>query len=93
MKKKIAIVFAVIFSASVSAKQYVKNIDIKFDSLQSGKNWFENPTIVYADIKELQEIINAGFVIESITPITRKFGYGSYTNRLIIVYRDNRQGD
>ena len=87
MKKKIAIVFAVIFSASVSAKQYVKNIDIKFDSLQS------NPSLVYTDIKELQEIINAGFVIESITPITRKFGYGSYTNRLIIVYRDNRQGD
>ena len=87
MKKKIAIVFAVIFSASVSAKQYVKNIDIKFDSLQS------NPSLVYTDIKELQEIINAGFVIESITPITRKFGYGSYTNRLIIVYRDNRQGE
>lgn len=93
MKKKIAIVVAVIFAASVSAKQYVKNIDIEFDSLQSGKNWFENQSIVYTDIKALQTIINAGFVIESITPITRKYGYGSYTNRLIIVYRDNRQGD
>ena len=93
MKKKIAIAFAVIFAASVSAKQYVKNIYVKCHYLQSGKNWFAAPLTVYEDIKELQTIINAGFVIESITPITQQSGYGSYTNRLIIVYRDNRQGD
>ena len=90
MKKTLAIVFALLCAASLNANQFVKNIRVDIyataaDSLPRRKN---DPD--YTDIRELQQIINNGYTIESITPITVKIGEGSLTQRLIVIYSYNR---
>jgi len=91
MKKTLAIVFALLCTASVNAKQYVKNVRV--DTHASAVRWLPGSKYDtdYTDIRELQQIVYDGYIIESITPITAQIGHGSRTQRLIVIYRDNRQ--
>ena len=57
MKKTLAIVFALLCTASVNAKQYVKNVAVDIDATFGGTFFRHKNNAGYTDVQELQKII------------------------------------